>query len=284
MAAQRAGLDFSLTLGIARAWEKVRPELDSGFVDWSVSDWTDELLRVVVHTPPGLLGQYLTPQRLKAVSKEFADLQERNADLLHVRTFDWAPPEHWLSAWRSVVRPLRAWMKGRTLRDIARIITASEDVPFDRTAGKPIPRVLSVVGESWSALALVAGGFLAVAEQVLEEEVPLPLSCLPMCVKYGCDSPETLAWFRFGVRLRRPSRLLANRFPPPQRQNDDELKLWVRSARRDWLASSSTEYDDDPDADVLGQSVHSSRASPEIRGVFRFRYRHKSPHVVQVQC
>ena len=108
-----------------------------------------------------------------------------------------------------------------------------------------------MVGETWSALALVAGGFLAVAEQVLEGEVPLALSCLPMCVKYGCDSPETLAWFRFGVRLRRPSRLLASRFPPPGLQSDEELTSWVQSARRRWLASSFADYDDDPDANVL---------------------------------
>ena len=239
VAAQRAGLDFSLMLAISRAWEEVRPELDSGFLDWSVSNWTDELLRVVVRIPPALLGQCLTGQRLRSVSAEFRVLVERDADLFLVRAFDWTPPERWLSAWRSAVRPLRAWMGGRTLQEIASIISgfAREDVPFDRTQGKPIPKVLSVVGESWSGLALVAGGFLAVAEQVLEGEVPLPLSCLPMCVKYGCDSPGTLGWFRFGVRLRRPSRLLASRFPPPQLQNDEELRSWVRSARRRWLAS-----------------------------------------------
>ena len=200
----------------------------------------------------GLLAQYLTPQRLKAVSARLAVLQEDNNDLV-VRTLDWSPPEDWLSAWRSVVGPLRAWMGGRTLLEIASIITgvAREDIPFDRTQGKPIPKVLSVVGETWSALALVAGGFLAVAEQVLEGEVPLALSCLPMCVKYGCDSPETLAWFRFGVRLRRPSRLLASRFPPPELQSDEELTSWVQSARRRWLASSFADYDDDPDANVL---------------------------------
>ena len=56
VAAQRAGLDFFLTLAISRAWAKVRPEVDSGFVDWSVSDWTTEFLRVVVQIPPALLA------------------------------------------------------------------------------------------------------------------------------------------------------------------------------------------------------------------------------------
>ena len=252
VAAQRAGLDFFLTLAIYRAWAKVRPELDSGFVDWTVSNWADEFLRIIVQIPPALLAQYLTPERLRAVSTKFAAFQENNTDRLG-RSFDWSPPKDWLSAWRAVVGPLKAWMEGRPLIEIASIITgiANEDVPSDRRQGKPLPKVLSVVGEAWSALALIAGGFLAVAEQVLEEEVPLPLSCLPMCVKYGCDSPETLAWFRFGVRLRRPSRLLSRRFPTPRLQNDEELRLWVRSARRRWLASSPTEYDEDPEANVL---------------------------------
>ena len=85
VAAQRAGLDFFLTLAISRAWAKVRPEVDSGLVDWSVSDWTTEFLRVVVQIPPALLAQYLTPQRLKAVSARLAVLQEDNNDLV-VRT------------------------------------------------------------------------------------------------------------------------------------------------------------------------------------------------------
>ena len=253
VAAQRAGLNFFLTLAIVRAWERVREERDAEFVDWSVADWTEELLRVVVYIPPALLAQHLTPQRLGAVSAEFAVLRKKHADLFLVRTVDWDPPAQWLSAWGTVSGPLKAWMQGRSLREIASIMTgvAAEELPVERTQGKPIPKVLSVVGESWSALALIAGGLLAVAEQVLEGRVPLQLSCLPMCVKYGCDSPGTLAWFRFGVRLRRPSRLLASRLPPPQLQNDEELKSWVRSARGDWLASGSTEYGEDPDAKIL---------------------------------
>ena len=81
VAAQRAGLDFFLTLAITQAWGKVRPQLDSGFVNWTVFDWTDEFLRVVVHIPPALLAKYLTPKTLKGVSSEFAALEEDDADL-----------------------------------------------------------------------------------------------------------------------------------------------------------------------------------------------------------
>ncbi len=94
--------------------------------------------------------------------------------------------------------------------------------------------------ESWSSLSLIAGGFLAVAEQLFEEQVPLSLACLPMSIKYGCDTPGTLAWFRFGVRLRRASRLMATVFPPPPDIDTDEaLKVWVRNKRREWLKGDS---------------------------------------------
>jgi hypothetical protein len=61
-----------------------------------------------------------------------------------------------------------------------------------------------------------------------------------MSIKYGCDSPGTLAWFRFGVRLRRASRLLGTSFPPPPDiETDEALKTWVRNKRREWLRSES---------------------------------------------
>lgn len=113
---------------------------------------------------------------------------------------------------------------------------SADDILPDRTSGKPIPRALSVTMAVWSSLALVAGGFLAVAEQLFEGDVPIALACLPMCIKYGCDSPGTLGWFRFGVRLRRASRLLAMAMPPPDDiEEDEKLRKWVRTQRRKWL-------------------------------------------------
>ena len=56
-----------------------------------------------------------------------------------------------------------------------------------------------------------------------------------MCIKYGCDSPQSLAWYRFGVRLRRPARLLHDAFPPPMQLGDEQLRAWVTSQRSAWL-------------------------------------------------
>ena len=252
IAAQRAGLDFFLTFTISRAWESVRAGPTPDYQSWSVQDWVDELIRLIPHIPPGLLARHLTRGRLKQISETFKAIDKNQAHLFYTRELEWTPPDYWLDAWQTAVPPLRAWMEGASIREIASLITGKgiDEIPWDRIQGKAIPRALSVTGESWSALALIAGGFLAVAEQVFEGEVPLALACLPMSIKYGCDSPGALAWFRFGIRLRRPSRLLAERYPPPHLPNDEELKEWVRTARRDWLQADFPDHED-PDGPVL---------------------------------
>lgn len=238
IAAQRAGLDFFLTLGISRAWGRVRSELPRDIGLWTVQQWVDELLDVVACIPPGILVAHLPAEKLKHISGEFKDSIEKNdKDALLIRDLSWSPSGTWINAWKSAARPLNGWMKGDTIAEIASTITKIDvnDISTDRTGGKPIPKALSVCQDTWSTLALIAGGLLSIAEQILGGEVPLNLASLPLCVKYGCSSPGELAWFRFGVRLRRASRLLAKIYPPPPLTSDDELKQWVRTKRSEWL-------------------------------------------------
>lgn len=244
IAAQRAGLDFFLTLGISQAWGRVRSELPPDIGVWTVQQWVDELLAVVACIPPGILVAHLPAEKLKHISREFKDsIENHDRDALLIRELNWTPSDTWMSAWRSAARPLNRWMKGDTIAEIASTITEIDvnDISTDRTGGKPIPKALSVCQDSWSSLALIAGGLLSIAEQILGGEVPLNLASLPLCVKYGCNSPGELAWFRFGVRLRRASRLLATTYPPPALASDDELKQWVRTMRGEWLKMKGDE-------------------------------------------
>lgn len=245
IAAQRAGLDFFLTLAISRAWARVRPELSEDADQWSVLQWRDELLKLIVLLPPGILTKQLPIGKLKNISEEFKKIEKDNSDFLYERDLNWNPHENWVNAWITAADPLDAWMKGKSYIEISSIITGDsiEDISTDRTAGKPIPRVLSISHDLWSSLSLIAGGLLAIAEQILEGDVPLALASLPMCIKYGCDSSETLAWFRFGVRLRRPSRLLSTKYAPPEMQTDDQLRDWVRNARGEWLKADLIDED-----------------------------------------
>ncbi|MFT5327335.1 MAG: hypothetical protein ACI8P0_005224 [Planctomycetaceae bacterium] len=174
------------------------------------------------------------------MSPEFKHLAERRRDLFWERSLDWVPIAAWQSAWQSSRPLLTAWMTGKSIVEIASLLTG-DDVdsinPIRNEGAKPIAKALALTSDSWSGLSLIAGGFLSVAEQLFEGEVPMALASLPMCIKYGCDTPGTLGWFRFGVRLRRPARLLASRFPPPTELNDEQLKNWVRATRGEWLNS-----------------------------------------------
>jgi hypothetical protein len=240
IAAQRAGLDFFLTLAISRSWSRIRPEIDFDVSAWSVRDWLDEFLRLVVHIPPGLLARHLPSGRLERISAEFKNLAKRRLEVFRERSLDWSPFEEWESAWQSSLPLLIAWMSGKPIAEIASLMTGDELVsitPVRNEGKKPIPKALALTSDTWSALSLVAGGFLSVAEQLLDGAVPMALASLPMCIKYGCDTPGTLGWFRFGVRLRRPAHLLAARFPPPADLDDEQLNNWVRATRRDWLNS-----------------------------------------------
>ena len=245
IAAQRAGLDFFLTLAISQAWARVRPELPVDVAQWSVSQWRDELLKLIVQISPGFMVKQLPIGKLKNLSEEFKKIEKDDSAFLYKRDLNWKPSKNWIEAWISAAAPLDAWIKGKSYIEISSIITgdAVEKISNDRTAGKPIPKVLSISHDLWSSLSLIAGGLLAIAEQILEGDVPLALASLPMCIKYGCDSPETLAWFRFGVRLRRPSRLLSTKFPPPKMQTDDQLRDWVRNARGEWLKADLIDED-----------------------------------------
>lgn len=197
IAAQRAGLDFFLTLAISTAWGRHRRELPHEYAQWSVTEWLGEFLEVASLIPPHLLERILSRDQLAKVSQQFKMLKEQNPEVFLERNSDWDPPDAWSAGWDDLRAPLTGWMSGESIVTIAAILTGKSEksIPADRTSGKPIPRALSVTMDVWSSLALVAGGFLAVAEQVLEGKIPLPLACLPMSIKYGCDSPGTLAWF-----------------------------------------------------------------------------------------
>jgi len=246
IAAQRAGLDFFLTLAIAQSWAKVRPQIDFDTNPWSVQNWLEEFFRLIVHIPPGLLSRHLNDTRLSRVSSGFKEQTQTNSQIFLERRLDWTPPSKWIAAWNSSHEFLEMWMAGSSIAEIAAKIAGKDldSIKTSRTAGGgDLPKALSLTGDSYSGLSLIAGGFLSVAEQLFKGKVPLALAALPMCIKYGCNSPGTLGWFRFGVRLRRPAHLLSQVWQVPPLQSDEEIKAWVRDQRRAWLAG---QHDGDP--------------------------------------
>ncbi|MCM1567794.1 MAG: DEAD/DEAH box helicase [Dehalobacter sp.] len=247
IAAQRAGLDFFIIVSLVNAWARVREVITVDMLNWSIFEWTEELLRVVSHVPPGILLRRYSMDTIGRGSPKLAAARE-NYRLQSITNRDWAVDGEWAAGWLDTMRVLIPWMEGKPLVELASIITGIDagEIKFQRTSGQPIPKTISLINDLFSSLAILGGGIVAVAEQLFQElceqggeefckGVPLALSCMPMCIKYGCDSPESLAWFRFGVRLRRPSRIMYEAFPPPKLDNDEELRDWVRRQRRIWL-------------------------------------------------
>ena len=263
IAAQRAGLDYFLTLSLFRAWKRIRPELTSDLFDWNVLDWTAELLKLIAYLPPAYLLRFISPD---TIGKASGMLKERaqSYNASYTRDSDWQPGNDWLEGWQAVGKLLGPWMEGRPLVELAKQFSSTDFIEPDRNSGdKPIPKTISLINDFFSRLALLAGGIVAVAEQLFnslqlesdlssENRVPLSLSVLPMCIKYGCDSPRSLAWYRFGIRLRRPSRLLYEAFTPPESDDDETLRSWVRKQRSKWLDG---EFDDTQDIFVKNQDT-----------------------------
>lgn len=256
IAAQRAGLDFFLTVALFNSWARVRNSIVPEMLNWSVADWSQELLKIISHMPPGILMRNYS---IKTISKASTKLSafENNYSFLSITNRDWNVNKEWKESWDELTLLLKPWMEGQPLVELASIVTdiPRNEISSRRTAGgQPIPKTIAIINDLFSTLSILGGGLVAVAEQLFHEfaeqgnsaftqGVPLALNCMPMCIKYGCDSPGSLAWYRFGIRLRRPSRLLYEAFPPPS-LDDDALKDWVRNKRRSWLNEDITIADE----------------------------------------
>jgi len=252
IAAQRAGLDFFLTVALVNAWTRVRNEIGEEMLQWTVSEWTKELLRVISHVPPSILLRHYSLITLGRGSPKISTFGT-DYRFQSITNRDWNVNADWADGWLEVMRLLEPWMEGKPLVELASLITGTtpDEISSRRTTGsQPIPKTIAVINDLFSSLAILGGGMVAVAEQLFSEfveqgndafahGVPLALSCMPMCVKYGCDSPGSLAWFRFGVRLRRPSRLMCDAFPPPELDDDEALRDWVRRQRHEWLIGAT---------------------------------------------
>jgi hypothetical protein len=159
----------------------------------------------------------------------------------------WTPPQAWVEGWQRIAALTRLWMEGRPISDVAGLLLQEDpsELPPTRTHGAaPIPKAIAFIQEMMEPLARLAGGVVAMLEQQMADvmdgseaaEVPLALSGLPLCIKYGCDSLHTLAWYRFGLRFRRPAHLLSKAFPlGGDRQEDSSLRSQVLELRQRWL-------------------------------------------------
>jgi hypothetical protein len=249
VAAQRAGLNFFSTLRLFQAWERVVPQLSSDMFDWDTQIWVTTFFEALRYLAPRQVGDTFG---LRNMERFMPELHTVVTQTPHGREDnpEWTPPEQWILGWERLEKLVTLWMLGEPIKSIALVLLSlkADDISSERNQGSdPIPKTLAFVNEVIDRrLAMLAGGIVAIVEEELvarkeagedwPSQPPFELSTLPLSLKYGCASPQTLAWYRFGLRFRRPAHLLNQAFPlDPTVQDDTVLFEAVRDLRRQWL-------------------------------------------------
>jgi hypothetical protein len=244
--AQRAGLDFFSTLRLFQAWKRAVPRLSPDFHMWNTEAWLTAFFETL---------QYLTPRRVSDLfSFDLTDLPVRMQQAIQTAgnradSPSWTPTHEWRTSWQQLEKTVRLWMNGNSIKDIAVSLLDLDpgNVSDKRNDGRyPIPKTLAFVSNIIDRLSVLAGGIIAILEEELRtrrlageqwpDKLPYELLTFPLALKYGCDSSQTLAWYRFGIRFRRPAHLLNQAFEPDSSIRDDKrLAEAIRDLRSQWL-------------------------------------------------
>ena len=251
-AAGVAGVGFHRALRLWQAIIRTPNVLAAGYEERSVLGWLGVLVEVLSVLTPRHAEQYGGDAKRDAIRLALRKLHRSLGD----RDDDpaWTPPEEWLRSWKAIEELARAFMSGATYRDFgASYLGIREDeITAERGVSGRLPQLLKVVSEviEWG-LAIDAGCLVALVEAHLRASdpsatVPRALAILPLCLRYGCDTDEVLAWFRYGYRQRMAAHALAVRFPLNVPSDDEALREAVHKKRREWLSD-----EDEREGDTL---------------------------------
>lgn len=250
-AAGVAGVGFHRALRIWQAIERTPSVLAVGYETRRVSEWFDVLVEILSVLTPKYALPYTgtaksdgTRLALHKIREGFGDTGDDPA---------WTPPPVWRASWETIARLARDFMAGESYRSFgARYLGIDEDQITSGRGSGPMPQLLKTVSEivEWG-LAIDAGCVVALIEAHLraaDESVRIPrsLAILPLCLRYGCDTDEVLAWFRYGYRQRVAAHALAGRLPVnvPADSDEEQLRDAVQARRREWLADEGDHEDE----------------------------------------
>lgn len=187
--------------------------------------------------PPRDIRKFL-PNEVRTMNTVLDRMLERVGE--NEFAVEWRIPDDWAELWMELSHLVWMYMNGSTYAEMAITFLGieAEEVHEKRSQGQaPIPAVFSFVGRILHHLSLYAGALLVILEEssLLGEQLgAMPL--LPLCIRNGCCSRDSLAWFRHGYRNRIAAHEFAQAFPIPEEiQDDSEIKQWVTRKRREWL-------------------------------------------------
>lgn len=242
--AMKAGVTF------ARAWRMWAAYQQRGLVpneeetNLDVLDWLTVFFETMALMPPKQITGYLPSDELRTETI-LTRLRDSISDMEGVDTVPWATPPAWTNLWRELMTLVAMYMQGESYAAIAQVYLglSSDEITNRRSSGAhPIPAVLKFLRDVVDKLAIDAGCFLAIHEYIAHEReqepivLPETLEALPLCIRNGCDSLGSLAWYRSGYRQRICAHALEEAFPvPTEFTTDEERMLWVIQTRRQWL-------------------------------------------------
>ncbi|MFN0075537.1 MAG: DEAD/DEAH box helicase [Prosthecobacter sp.] len=242
-AARQAGVDI---FRASRVWAALQQH---GFIEREAAEtldvvgWLGILFGVLRRLPPKYAEEYCADDTQKTPTV-LTRLRDSAMPYLAVEDLPWSSPPEWTTHWLELQALAATYMAGGTYAELALAYYGPEKipgpVPTDRVQANPIPGVFGFIREVIEPLARDAGCLVAVLEQAWKAQgattPPQALQALPLCVRFGCDSLETLAWFRFGFRQRVSAHTLSKAFPlTANPASDAQHSAEVRRLRSRWL-------------------------------------------------
>jgi hypothetical protein len=202
----------------------------------TLADWIGRFGVVIRNLPPYLGRAVVGADQLPAR----ASFSVLDARVLSVAA--------WRAGWDALFGFVQRYLAGDSIADLARTAFDIEgEVSTARSDGrKPLPKTIGLVDRMGYNLSMVAGGLVAMyvtAEESgdaegwnLSEASRSALELLPLALRNGCGTQDSLSWFRFGLRHRRVAHLLATVFPvPADRTTEDEIEAWIGTTRMRWV-------------------------------------------------
>ncbi|MFS0824760.1 DEAD/DEAH box helicase [Bacillus sp. 1P02SD] len=252
LATMKAGTDLFRCKAMWEAYNSIGLIQPKVSTNKGILDWLSVLIKVMSHMHPRFISflpsddikteTVLTKMRDYISGKRVLEKEEFESTL------------EWASLWGELEELLRFYMTGKSYKQISEKLLGVEVNNNGRSSGSnPIPTIFKFIKEVVESIAMDAGCFLAINELGVfadddSGELPEALKGLPLAIRNGCDSLNTLSWFRFGYRQRICSHYLNEVFPVPDEAKDDKERAnWVRSKRRQ-LLSTPTE---DPMLDCI---------------------------------
>lgn len=242
-AAMKAGVDFFRAWKMWSAYEArgLVPYKES--VNLNVVDWLGVFSQVMTLLPPRQIRQYLPANITETETVTMRMLSCVSAQL-DINSVPWQMPHEWPILWRELFDIVLQYMRGASYSEIAQTYLglSPEQVTKNRGGKDPIPVVLRFVRDTADMLSIDAGCFLAIHELGVQGDradasIPETLQALSLCIRNGCDSLGTLAWYRFGYHERVCAHALQRTFKVPEElTNDGDRADWVRKTRREWLS------------------------------------------------